>query len=284
MTVARERATRIPTGAVLVLGAGASGLAAARFLARRDEGEVLVADARAEDDLEHADALRDTGARLHARGHPPELLEGVSLVVTSPGVPPSAEVFVAAERAGIPVWGELELGYRALGAPADRIIAVTGTNGKSTVVALVSEALRRNGIPAVAGGNFGIPLTEFAAPRDSAGLSDRTVFVVETSSFQLSRIRRFRARVAVLLAVTEDHLDWHPDLAHYRRSKARLFANQRPGDWVVYDADDEAAAEIARAAIRRTGAHPLPFGWPAAAEPRVVMESGPRGRAQLVEG
>lgn len=282
MTVARRPAIGIPAGNVLVLGGGASGLAAARLLALHDRGAVLVADARPEDRIQRAGALRATGARLHAGGHPPELLEGVALVVASPGVPPSAPVFAAADRAGIPVWGELELGYRALGEPAERIVAVTGTKGKSTVVALLSEALRREGIPAVAGGNFGVPLTEFAAPPDSGEISDRTLFVVEASSFQLARISRFRARVAVLLAVSEDHLDWHPDLDHYHRSKARLFASQRPGDWAVYDRGDETATRIVRAATRSTGALPLPFGR-ASADPgvQVVAESGPRGRVLL---
>ena len=286
MTLVREPAIRIPTGNVLVLGAGASGLAAARFLARRDEGGVLVADTRAEGRIERAEALRAAGARLHAGGHPPDLLEGVALVVTSPGIPPSAPVLAAADRAGIPVWGELELGYRALGEPAERVVAVTGTKGKSTVVALLAGALHREGIPAVAGGNFGIPLTEFATPTDpdspSGQLSDQTIFVVETSSFQLARISRFRARVGVLLAVTEDHLDWHPDLDHYRRSKARLFANQRPSDWAVYDGGNETATRIALTATGVTGARALRFGC-ASAGPgaQVVMESGPRGRALL---
>lgn len=278
----------IPEGDVLVLGAGASGLAAARFLSAAGRS-VTVADDRPPEAIGRAEDFRECGAGLPGRGLPTGVPDGVGLVVASPGIPPSAPVFAAAEAAGVPVWSELELGFRALGEPADRIAAVTGTKGKSSVVTLTSEALRLQGIPAAACGNLGIPLTAYAvagsaeaASLPPGGVRD-TVFVIEASSFQLSRIARFRPRAAVLLAVSGDHLDWHPDLDHYRASKARIFENQTPADWAVFDREDPVASGIAEAAAAETGAQALPLGLPRAGRaPQVVMESGVRGRVVYV--
>ena len=259
----------IPGPDVLVLGAGASGQAAARWLARRGR-RVLVADSRPEAQIPAASALRELGARVHCGGHPPSLLAGMALVVTSPGVPPATGILKAARRARIPIWGELELGYRALGEPAGRLVAVTGTKGKSTVVTLLADALRLQGTPARACGNLGEPLTALAG-----SFGPREVAVVETSSFQLAAIARFRAAVAVLLEVGEDHLDWHPDLADYRRSKARLFENQTASDWVVFDGDDVVASGLAASGARASGTRLLPFGGPAGAhDPEVLLDSG----------
>ena len=263
-----ERPEAIPGPEVLVLGAGASGQAAARWL-RRIGRRVQVADARPEKRIASS-SLKALGARVHAGGHPPSLLSGISLVVTSPGVPPGVEILRAARRQGIPVWGELELGYRALGEPWDRIVAVTGTKGKSSVVTLLAEALRAGGMPGRACGNIGEPLTSLVG-----AFAPGEIAVVEATSFQLATIARFRARVAVLLKVGQDHLDWHPDLADYRRSKARLFENQTASDWVVFDGSDAVTRELATTAARRTGARLLPFGGPPGEhDPEVVFDAG----------
>ncbi len=260
----------IPGPGVLVLGVGASGLAAARFLAGIGR-RVLAADSRPESEIPAAAAsLSGWGVPLRAGGHPPVLLEGMALVVASPGVPRKTPVLRAARAAGVPVWGELELGYRALGEPAERIAAVTGTKGKSSVVTLLGEALRRHGVSARTCGNLGTPLTALVGD-----FGPRQVAVVEASSFQLATISRFRARVGVMLAVGEDHLDWHSDLADYRSSKARLFENQTAADWAVFDGADPVAAAIAAAAARESGARRLPFGGaPGTADPEVVVEQG----------
>lgn len=259
----------VPGPDVLVLGAGASGQAAAGYLCRIGR-RVLVADSRPEAEIPAASALRSLGARVHCAGHPPSLLSGMSLVVTSPGVPPATGILQAALREGVPVWGELELGYRALGEPAERLVAVTGTKGKSTVVTLLAEALRAEGAPARACGNLGEPLTALAG-----SFGPEEIAVVEASSFQLATIARFRARTAVMLEVGEDHLDWHPDLADYRRSKARLFENQTASDWVVFDGDDPVASDLARNAAARSGAGLLPFGGPSGThDPEVALDSG----------
>ncbi len=266
----------IPGPGVVVLGAGISGAAAAELLLRLGR-DPLVADARVEAEIAAAPRLRRLGARLAAGGHPPSLLDGVSLVVASPGFPPDSAILVRAQEAGIPVWSELELGYRALGEPAARIAAVTGTKGKSSVTTLLAEALRRAGQDAVACGNLGRPLSAVAP-----GFGPEAVAVIEVSSFQLATIARFRARVAVLLAVAEDHLDWHPDREHYHRSKARIFENQTAGDIAVFDGADPVARSLAETAAGTTGAALLPFGGGAGtADTEVVIE---RGRAVLRAG
>lgn len=259
----------VPGPDVMVLGAGASGQAAARYLCRIGR-RVLVADSRPEALIASAPGLRSVGVRLHPGGHPPSLLSGMALVVTSPGVPPNVEILRAARRQGIPVWGELELGYRALDEPWDRIAAVTGTKGKSSVVTMLAEALRAQGIPGRACGNLGEPLTSLAG-----AFGPDEIAVVEASSFQLATIARFRARVAVMLEVGQDHLDWHPDLADYRRSKARLFENQTASDWVVFDGSDAVARDLATNAAGVSGARLLPFGGPPGEhDPEVVFDSG----------
>ena len=263
-----ELSTAIPGPDVLVLGAGASGQAAARYLCRIGR-RVLVADSRPEPAIPAASALRSLGARVHFGGHPPSLLAGTALLVTSPGIPPRVDILRAARREGIPVWGELELGYRALGEPWDRLVAVTGTKGKSSVVTLLAEALEARGTPVRACGNLGEPLTALAG-----SFGPDQIAVVETSSFQLATIARFRAHVAVMLEVGQDHLDWHPDLADYRRSKARLLENQTAVDWVVGDGGDPVAHDLATAAVRASGARWLPFAGPAGAhDPEVLLDS-----------
>lgn len=272
----------VPGRTALVLGLGASGTAAARCLAALGR-EVTAADARPEREVaEAAAALREIGVSVRTGGHPPAMLEGQDLVVASPGIPPSVPIFAAARSAGIPVFPELELGYRALGEPAGRLAAVTGTKGKSSVVTLLADILRRSGRPAAGCGNLGAPLSSFFGAAPAA----EPLLVVEASSFMLAGTSRFRAGTSVLLAVTEDHLDWHPGLDHYRASKARLFENLRPGDRIVADGGDPVAAELALAAAARTGADYLPFGGrPGEREDEVLLTGdGPAGRIERRTG
>ena len=275
---------RVPGRTALALGLGVSGTAAARCLAALGR-EVTAADARPESEVaEAAAALREVGVSVRCGGHPLEFLEGCDLVVASPGIPPSTPILAAARSAGIPVFSELELGFRALGEPAERLLAVTGTKGKSSVVTLLADILRRSGRPAEGAGNLGAPLCSFfGAPAVSGG---EPLLVVEASSFMLAGTSRFRAGTSVLLAVTEDHLDWHPDLDHYRASKARLFENLRPGDRIAADAGDPVAAELALAAAARTGADYLPFGGrPGGRDDEVLLTGdGPAGRIERRTG
>src|SRR3989442_3615716 len=228
---------------VLVLGFRRTGQAVAAALTARGV-RVRVADARP------AAALGVTGApagvelRLGEDG--PQLLAGVELVVPSPGVPRGAPVLAAAVRRGIPVQSEIELAFRLLPCP---LVAITGTNGKSTTTSLVGLALERAGRRTFTGGNLGTPLI---AAVDQAP----EIAVAEVSSFQLEWVERLRPRVACLLNLTPDHLDRHASFAEYREAKARLFAAQEAEDVAVVNRVD---AEAWRA-VAGTRARIVSFG------------------------
>jgi UDP-N-acetylmuramoylalanine--D-glutamate ligase len=207
---------------VLVVGLGLSGIAASRLLRSRG-AFVTAADRRMRDELTaEALALEAEGVFLHLGSHPPELLSGVDLVVASPGVRTDSPILAEARARGVPVWGELELGFREI---RGIVAAVTGTKGKSTTSSLLAAMLRASGRDTRLAGNIGAPLV-----RELTESSEHTVFVLEVSSFQLETIESFRPHVAVLLDVTPDHLDWHPGFDAYTAAKARLFENQREED------------------------------------------------------
>ncbi len=210
---------------VLVVGLGLSGIAACELL--RSRGAVVTAtDRRTREELEpKALALEAEGVMLHLGSHPISLVSGVDLVVPSPGVKIDAPILSEARKRGIPVWGELELGFREV---RGTVAAVTGTKGKSTTASLLAAMLRASGKDVRLAGNIGAPLVT-----EVSGSSERTFFVVEVSSFQLETVESFRPRVAVLLDVTPDHLDWHPDFQAYVSAKSRIFENQREEDMAV---------------------------------------------------
>ena len=210
---------------VLVVGLARSGVAAAEFLVRRG-AQVRVTDLRTEEELPaELSGLKRAGVELILGSHPSGLVSGMDLVIVSPGVPLHAPPLREARAKGVPLWGELELGFRQI---QGEVIAVTGTKGKSTTASLIAEILKRSGRSVYLGGNIGQPLIGLVerASRDS-------VFVVEVSSFQLETIESFRPRIAVLLDVTPDHLDWHPSFEAYVQAKQRIFTNQEAGDWAV---------------------------------------------------
>jgi UDP-N-acetylmuramoylalanine--D-glutamate ligase len=222
----------------LVVGMGSTGEAVARFL--RERGcEVVAADDRPTPQMEQ----RATEIGVSFLGTPSaseltELAWSVELVVASPGVPVRHPVFAA----GAPVVSELELAASRVRAP---IAAVTGTNGKTTVTTLVAGMLAESGVNAIAAGNIGRPLIAVAE-------EDVDVFVVEASSFQLALTEKFRPRVAAWLNLAEDHLDWHPTMAHYQAAKARIWANQSGSDVAIGCATDLAVADaLARVQARR---------------------------------
>jgi UDP-N-acetylmuramoylalanine--D-glutamate ligase len=207
---------------VMVIGLGVSGHAAARLLASLGASLVLT-DARRE--LPTVDL---PPGHLYLGGEEPAWLRGVDLVVVSPGVPPNSGLVQAARAAGIPVIGELELASRFVEFP---IVAVTGTNGKSTVTTLIGDICAQAGIKTFVGGNLGTPLA------DAIG-RDFELAVVEVSSYQLETIRCFKPRVAIHLNLSDDHLDRYHDLAEYGRAKARIFENQDAGDWAILNRED----------------------------------------------
>jgi UDP-N-acetylmuramoylalanine--D-glutamate ligase len=203
----------------LVVGLARSGQAAALALAGRGV-EVVAAD-RAKVD---PGRLAAAGVEVHLRTEEEALLQGVELVIKSPGVPGKSPLVAAARRSGVAVWSEIELGYRLLGSP---ILGVTGTNGKTTTTELLGAVLRAAGRPVEVAGNVGRPLTSLD------GLDPATWVVCELSSFQLEDIVEFRPRVAVLLNLEPDHLDRHGSFEAYREAKLRAFEQQEPEDVAI---------------------------------------------------
>jgi len=210
---------------VLVVGLGASGEAAARFLLGRG-ARVAATDSADTERLRTLKAeLVHAGARVELGGHTDSFLNGVELVVLSPGVPPSVLPVRLADERGIPVISELELAFRHCAA---RIAAITGTNGKTTVTRLVRTVLEAGGIECAVAGNIGEPFIEQI---DAVGTNG--VLALEVSSFQLERIDLFRPDVGVLLNVAPDHMDRYASLDEYARAKMRLFENQVGADVAV---------------------------------------------------
>jgi UDP-N-acetylmuramoylalanine--D-glutamate ligase len=231
---------------VTVVGAARSGVAAAELLARRG-ARVTLSDARPE--VPEAERLRRLNVRLELGGHQQATFTNANLLVLSPGVPLDQPMVRAARDQGVPAIGEIELAFRWL---RGRVIAITGTKGKSTTTALTGRMLETSGFTVTVGGNIGAPLSaqvETSTPE--------TLHVVETSSFQLEQIDTFHPWIAVMLNFSPDHLDRHPNIEAYGAAKARIFENQDPDDWAVLNADDPAVLELARhgRAARRLFSH-----------------------------
>ena len=229
----------LPGSRALVAGAARSGIAAARLL-RRHGLTVTLCDRRAEDTAPAAvRALASDGVTCVWGRDDAGLLAGHDFLVWSPGLPVDHALAVAARAAGLPVLGELELGYRASRAP---LVCVTGTNGKSTTTDLVGALLRAAGREVEVCGNIGRAICEVAESVSPNGL-----LVVEVSSFQLETVDRLHPSIATWLNLTPDHLDRHGSLASYAAMKQRLFARQTEDDWAILNADDPEVS------TRRTG-------------------------------
>jgi len=219
----------------LVVGLGVSGVAAAALLSR--QGFAVTVNDRGDQAAlaSHLAALPPAVATVLG-GHPLELAAAAELIVVSPGVPWELPLLAAARRRGAAVIGEVELAARALaGVP---LVGVTGSNGKTTVTSLVGEMLRAGGLRVGVGGNIGTAASELAL------VGGWDAVVLELSSFQLEACTTLAPRVAVLLNVSPDHLDRHPDMATYLAAKARIFARQRPDDVAVLNADDPTLAGL----------------------------------------
>jgi UDP-N-acetylmuramoylalanine--D-glutamate ligase len=268
-----------------VLGLGVSGVAAASALAELGIA-VKAADASSSPALsERASVLEASGVEVRLGLGPdgPDgvswLLDGVDVIVPSPGVPPSDAALKEAVARRLPVWSEIELGWRLLPSPEDcPVVAVTGTNGKTTTTTLVAELLRAAGVEAVAAGNIGTPLTETV--RELRRSRGGTVLVCEVSSFQLAFVETFRPRVAIVLNVADDHYDWHAGPADYLAAKARITEFQQPSDLLVVRAGDPGCASIARASKARVAA----FGLAPPAEVAGQIAVASRREAEVVAG
>ena len=220
---------------VLVLGLARTGVVVSLFSAGYG-ATVTATDEKPESELaETAVRLRAAGVQLVLGGSDPALFLEQDLIVLSPGVPANRPPLVAARSKGIPVWSEIELAWRFL---RGKLVAITGSNGKTTTTALVGHILKTSRIHTLVGGNIGIPLLALAESS-----TDSSVTVAEISSFQLETIAEFRPEIGVLLNLTPDHLDRHASFEQYAAAKMRMFENQREGDSAILNADDP---EVAR--------------------------------------
>jgi len=222
---------------VLVVGLGKSGVASALFL-KAHGAKVTVSDTKSGDELHNEiPVLLDHGITVETGGHGERTFRGQDLIVVSPGVPVDAPPLAQARALGEKVIGEIELAAQFLPGP---IVAITGSNGKTTTTTLTGEIMTAAGFTSLVGGNIGTPaisLAERATPE--------TVIVLEVSSFQLETIQTFRPKVAVVLNVTPDHLDRHRTFEAYVDAKARTFENQSPDDFAVLNADDPTCVAMA---------------------------------------
>src|SRR2546428_5191189 len=222
---------------VLVVGLGKSGVASALFLKAKG-AHVTVSDAKSEDQLsESIPVLLDAGIAVETGGHGDRTFHGQDLIVVSPGVPVDAPPIVQARSFGVPVIGEIELAAQFLPGP---IVAITGSNGKTTTTTLTGKILTGGGFPTLVGGNIGTPAISLV----SSAKPD-TLIVLEVSSFQLETIQTFRPKVAVILNITPDHLDRHRTFETYVDAKARIFENQQADDFAVLNADDPVCVGLA---------------------------------------
>lgn len=219
---------------VLVVGLGSSGFSAAVFLISRG-ASVIATDVRAEDLIEGAGELKEAGATVEAGRHDVGSFLGADLIVLSPGVPPSVAPIRAAIEKGVEVVSDIELFSRFTSVP---IVAITGTNGKSTTTVLLAEVLRLAGCEAFVGGNIGRPALDYFQEYKDAEEPDYAV--LEVSSYHLEQVGGFRPKVAVLLNITEDHLDRYDGFDDYARTKFRIFKEQGASDFAVVNIADEA--------------------------------------------
>ncbi len=249
---------------LLVLGAAVSGTAAAR-LGRRLGYTVTVFDRQPGAGTE----LIGEGIGTVTGVWEPDVLTGIDLVVASPGFPLRSAPITDAREYGLPVWSEVEFAWRHLKAP---VIAVTGTNGKTTVTEAAAAMLAASGTTTAAVGNIGTPLSSVVG-------EDFDVLVVEVSSFQLEFTELFHPHTSVLTNLAPDHLDWHPSYAAYAAAKAKLYANQTEDDLVIFDNDDPGLQPLVKT-LRGRGQPPRL--WPVSGRERPAGGSGPSaGTLQL---
>ena len=247
---------------VVVVGMAATGMATAEFLTQRGAA-VMVSEIKIEDEwgISPHQQLRSLGVEVEWGKHSPETFLGGDLIVLSPGVDPVIPPLEQARAQGIPIVSEVELASWFLSPP---LIAVTGTNGKSTTTALIGHILSGWGKRTFVGGNIGIPLIEYLLREKEADY-----IVAEISSFQLEAISSFSPWIALLLNLGEDHLDRHPTFSAYAEVKGRIFLNQGPKDWAVINNDDAAV----RSLCTQITSQLLPFGRAGSGEKGVWLEA-----------
>jgi UDP-N-acetylmuramoylalanine--D-glutamate ligase len=220
---------------LLVVGLARTGIVVSLFAAGYG-AVVTAADDKPESELrEAAERLRAAGVTLKLGTRNAASFLQQDLIVVSPGVPANLPLLETARSRGIPVWSEIELAWRFL---RGKLVAVSGSNGKTTTTALIAHMLKSASIPTLVGGNIGTPLLSLVETS-----TDSTVTVAEVSSFQLETVEAFRPEIGVLLNLTPDHLDRHASFEEYAAAKMRMFDNQLDRDAAVLNADDP---EVAR--------------------------------------
>jgi UDP-N-acetylmuramoylalanine--D-glutamate ligase len=221
---------------VTVAGLGVTGVALVPFLTAQG-AKVTVSDSRQPHELlSELERIAHCSPQLDLGGHSEAVFRNADLIIVSPGVPLTIPALLEARKRGVPVIGELELAYRNLKRP---MVAVTGSNGKSTTVELTAHLLRSGGISACVAGNIGTPLIQYVMEGQR-----EEIVVVEASSFQLETVDTFRPDWGVLLNVSPDHLDRYPDLKAYATAKAALFRKQQPKDMAILNLDDVFARRL----------------------------------------
>lgn len=232
-------AEELPEGEIAVLGLAKSGTSVSRLLLSRDKKVYASDSGDSRSSKDNAAKLRELGAHVSVGSHDIERIRQASLVVASPGIPPDVPPLAAARDAGIPIVGEVEIALRFL--ESSRIIAITGTNGKTTTTALVGHLLRSLGLDAVDAGNIGTPLSEMALREKQPDW-----IALEMSSFQLHDTPSILPDVGVLTNLSPDHLDRYHSVNDYYADKARLFANANDSSRWVLNADDSGVRTMAR--------------------------------------
>ena len=245
----------------VVVGLGKTGFALAKFLYQQG-AKVLVSDHSPLEQLKpRVKELMSLGIEIEAGGHKEETFLRADGIVLSPGVNPHLPVLKLAKAKGIPVWGELDIVFPYLPCP---VIAITGTNGKTTTTTLLGKLLKAAGKRVWVGGNIGTPLVEALKEKDL------DFIVAEVSSFQLEINTSFHPFVAICLNVAEDHLDRHGSLEVYRQCKLKIAQKQRKNDWFIFDGDDPALSEAALL----LKSEKLPFGIKKDYVPGAYLEKG----------
>jgi UDP-N-acetylmuramoylalanine--D-glutamate ligase len=221
-----------------VIGIGKTGLATAAFLSKKGI-RVTVTDKKSPEQWGEAlTFLKNLPSEPTIAPYGLDILADIDLVVPSPGIYPSNPILTEAVRLGITVWSELELAFRFLKTP---MIAITGTNGKTTTTTLIGDILRKAGKKVFVGGNIGEPLIGY-----TDGPQEADWAVVEVSSFQLQWARDFHPQIALLLNVTPDHIDYHGNMASYREIKERIFARQTADDLAILNGEEEESVSLGK--------------------------------------
>jgi UDP-N-acetylmuramoylalanine--D-glutamate ligase len=244
-----------------VLGAARSGLAAARLLAKHGARVFVSESAPEKEKPDQSRELREAGIAAEFGGHSDRIFQAGAWVI-SPGIPVTQHLVREALNRKIPVWGELEVASWFCRAP---VIAITGSNGKSTVTTLLGEVLREAGKQVIVAGNIGRPFSDFAEKVDPEGAA-----VLEVSSFQLETVETFHPFIGVLLNLTPDHLNRHGSMDAYGAAKARLFMNQTSRDYALYNGKDPLVKRCVETAMSRQ----WPFGLPPGEGGKAYVDRG----------